>query len=372
MSRICELHDEAMDIMNEAIALQSDGREEESRVLFARACDLESESANLVEKKPENEPSRSMLFLGAASLAWRAKEYERAERLACDGLSGYPTERTKLELRKLHEQIKFDLLARETSPVLNEAETEIRFLEGGGVGYGRIVTRALLQRLDALERMISRTIQRKSGLPFESHPKKHTDFPEYQLDFEGAPAGSFGMKLRLTQKGQQQFSLLAPTPSDVLRDVIRNIELVSNGAEEEVKENIKDDDYYAHFVSQAKEILPDGIAVKRIGFIDSRKNFIIKKTKKEINSFLKEESSQNHNDNDKKNKTCIFTGYLRVSDGLKGEFQLLPDTEDKKIIKIQVRDALEELAKKYFGDMVEVSCKKSNKKYYLTDINPVQ
>ena len=106
MSKICELHDTAMDIMNEAIALQEHGNSYDACAKFLYACELESESAYLVDKNSESEPSRGMLFLSAASLAWRAGDYEQAECLVQEGLNGYPTEKIRMELCRLYDEIK--------------------------------------------------------------------------------------------------------------------------------------------------------------------------------------------------------------------------------------------------------------------------
>lgn len=367
MSRICELHDQAMDIMNEGLQLQGAGREYEACEKFFLAYEMECEAAHLVERKPENEPSRGMLFLGAASLAMRVKAYEDAERLVCDGLSGFPTPRVREELRKLYTEIKFEQTAYEESQELTTAETIIRFMEGDGVGYGRIRIKEFLRRVDAIDKLVSRTIQRIAGLPFEAHPKKH-NIPSYSLDIGLAKAGSFGFKVHLTQSINQQLSLTAPPPSDVICDLVNNIALVNEGEEEKLKENFNNDEYSTNFIAQAKELLPDGNRVTQIGFISKDERVFLKKTKKEIDTYLYHNESKVRINNDR----SIKRGYLRISDGIKGIFTLISEDNDEEEAKIYVRDALNELAKKYFGDLVEVVCEKKHNKFYLIDINPVQ
>jgi hypothetical protein len=101
MSVICKLHDDAMLLMNEAILLEKENKFEEAKLKFLDACNIELKSASLVEKLPENEPSRSILYLGAASLAWRGEDFEFAERLISEGMNGYPPEQVKKDLMKL-------------------------------------------------------------------------------------------------------------------------------------------------------------------------------------------------------------------------------------------------------------------------------
>jgi hypothetical protein len=368
MNTICTLHDQAMHIMNEAFSLKNADKHEEARQKFLQACELESESAFLVEKLPENEPSRSMLFLGAASLAWYGEDFELAERLVGEGMSGYPSDNIKNDLRKLLDDIKFSVAAKKSSEILHEEEAEIR-LYGVGVGYGRIKSQCLISRIDAIDKLISRTTQRKYGFQFESRPKKRKEFPDYQIDIEWADAGSFGMKIRLTQKINEQMSLFQDKPSKILRDVIDNIELLNSGDTESLKKNIQDEEYYIHFITQAKEIFPDGNMINHVGFITKNKSFPIKNSRKEIrDTILRIDDKSQNNNNEDRIKSII--GYLRVSDGIKGEFKIIQD-DDKTPIKIKVRDALEELAKKHFGDKIEATCEKKGKSYHLIDITPI-
>jgi hypothetical protein len=87
--------------MNDAFSHKNNGDHEDARQQFLQACDLELKSAYLVEKLRENEPSRSMLFLGAASLAFQGEDFKLAERLIGEGLNGYPPDNVKEILRKM-------------------------------------------------------------------------------------------------------------------------------------------------------------------------------------------------------------------------------------------------------------------------------
>jgi hypothetical protein len=92
--------------MNEAILLKKENKFEEAELKFLEACKLEVKAASLIEKLPENEPSRSILFLSAASLAWRGEDFEFAEKLISEGMNGYPPEQVKNDLRQLLAKVK--------------------------------------------------------------------------------------------------------------------------------------------------------------------------------------------------------------------------------------------------------------------------
>lgn len=98
------LHDAAMAIMNEALLCEDKRRQ---RRLLTLACEVESEAAWLVPRKPENEPSRGLLFLGAASLAMRLEKYGNAYLLARDGLNGFPPAETREKLEELIKTLGF-------------------------------------------------------------------------------------------------------------------------------------------------------------------------------------------------------------------------------------------------------------------------
>lgn len=123
MSRVCELHDKSMDLLNEALKFQASGWDERAQELFHKAYELEKTAAYLVKKAPESEPSRGMLFLGAASLAATLAEYEIAQQLVLEGLSGYPTIAVRNDLVKLAEEIKERFSPRGEFDDMNQDES---------------------------------------------------------------------------------------------------------------------------------------------------------------------------------------------------------------------------------------------------------
>lgn len=360
MSKICELHDKAMDIMNEAIALENSGHAREAQEKFMAACRLESESAALVEKKPENEPSRGMLFLGAASLAFRAKDFFSAERLACEGLTGFPTAKVRRELRILYDEIKHEILSLETANILSDSEAEIRFWDGDSVGYGSMQAIHLNKKITAINQLLSRTVQRLNHIPFELHPRHH-NIPQYDVDIHWAQAASFGIKISLKQRAGTQIQLNGPNAADVMRDFIENIRRINNG-DNAIHEAITDENYLKHFVSCAKDLFPDGKHIRKITIIEKGKSFYLTKKSGEFNQVY-----SSLLEIDRQEEIC-FSGLLSVSDGIKGVLKLSRDGE-RSPIKILVKEGLADYAKNHFGDMVTVRCRQTEKGYELIDMS---
>jgi len=105
MTTVAELHPAAMDLAQEAFGFQCQGQKVKSIELYRRALEIEVQAAELVPLSIESEPTRSILYLSAASLAYNAQEYEHADRLLERGLSGHPPDEIEAELRKLREDV---------------------------------------------------------------------------------------------------------------------------------------------------------------------------------------------------------------------------------------------------------------------------
>ena len=97
------LHRDAMNLAEQALA------EVDTRVaqrLFRAAFDNERQAAEELAEAIEAEPTRSVLYRSAASLAADCGEYSEAERLAREGLAGKPPAEIEDELRELLSQVK--------------------------------------------------------------------------------------------------------------------------------------------------------------------------------------------------------------------------------------------------------------------------
>ncbi len=104
MKSIRELHKEAMDLAEMAFVAKLRGNLEKSDQLSRQAFEYEAQAARLVPDEPSSEPTRSVLYRSAASLALDCKEFREAERLIAAGLAGHPPEEIAGELRELFER----------------------------------------------------------------------------------------------------------------------------------------------------------------------------------------------------------------------------------------------------------------------------
>lgn len=92
------LHQAAMELAERAFSLEGAPG---SQDLFRSALDKERRAAELWSQTSGLEPTRSVLYRSAASLAWSCQDYAEAERLARTGLAGDPPADIAEELGEL-------------------------------------------------------------------------------------------------------------------------------------------------------------------------------------------------------------------------------------------------------------------------------
>jgi|SRR5947209_2794117 len=115
------LHRSAMERTQEAVLAQDPER---ARELFCKALELERKAAESWAETRNEEPTRSILYRSAASLAWSCQDYPEAERLARKGLEGEPPGDIAHELEEL-----LGMLARR-KPLQREPRVS-RLAQGG-------------------------------------------------------------------------------------------------------------------------------------------------------------------------------------------------------------------------------------------------
>ena len=81
MKEIEALHNQAMDLAEKAIILKIRKKIDESIDVFTKAFLLEKEAAMLLKDSYEFEPSRSIMYRSAASLALNARLFRDAEKM---------------------------------------------------------------------------------------------------------------------------------------------------------------------------------------------------------------------------------------------------------------------------------------------------
>lgn len=125
MSKIQELHQQAMDLAEQADLEKLRGDTTQVKEILRQALELEAEAAQMVADDLMAEQTRSVLHQSAATLALECGEVQRAERLIAQALAGEPPLDIAEELKDLFMQINLrDYLDRQ-GVKLTEAQLQL-------------------------------------------------------------------------------------------------------------------------------------------------------------------------------------------------------------------------------------------------------
>ncbi|MCG6553274.1 MAG: hypothetical protein L7F77_13195, partial [Candidatus Magnetominusculus sp. LBB02] len=328
MKEVNKLHNEAMDYAQDAFHHRQTGDTTKAKECFLLAFGLERKAAELF-KDSTLEPTRSVLYRSAASLAYNCDELREAERLVSTALSGDPPDEIADELRNLLEDINF-----KRHLIIHDIEIDSSMLQlsiaGEAVGYGKAKIGDFIPRIQNTEKILNRTYERMCGLPFRKGGRTKKTIRNNAYYMSVPKAASLSVTITIGTPTEQQ-DLFHP-PQIVVDEVLECLEL-SNGSDlESLKKRINDKLYYHNFIGLSKQIAPDGENIKLVGFTVIRngieKMVSLKKKTDFIMDFREETISS-------KQEVVTVTGRLLYADSIKKqEIKLKDKTGKVHIIKV--------------------------------------
>jgi hypothetical protein len=149
-----DIHDRAMAIADRAREAERLGDKKGYMELLRAAYHLEQQAARSLDPLPESEPTRTVLFRSASSLAFQAGDYQEASSLAFDGLTGHSPEENTAELLEIASEAKFRLQLIGENLQVQNAEITLT-LRGPRVSVGLAPakqTTMILRRVEILLR----------------------------------------------------------------------------------------------------------------------------------------------------------------------------------------------------------------------------
>lgn len=370
MNTVKDLHREAMrnaDLAHEARRL---GDVEQARAYFERAFSLEREAAEELADRTEAEPSRSVLYRSAATLALHCGQPAEAERLVCSALAGNPPTDIAEELRDLFEQVNFQRHLKLRGITLLREEIQMSFA-GSGIGFGIAPTEQVLERVDRAQNMLYRMAERKMQRPYRDHGQPTKDVKDSVSLYMTVPrAASFAVSLVVG--GRQQHLPGMSTAESVIDEVMECLELFVQGEDQALRQKIPNEAYYTNFIGLAKAIAPDGAELATVGFTSVRggkeKTVALKPRR------LKEPKSKAPEPmEDKKTKAVeeiVVTGTLKYADSLEHQepqIRLIEDGGVKRTI-IVPPGMMDDIVRPLWGSRVVVTGVSRKGSILLTDI----
>ncbi len=252
-----------MELADEAFFAKRRGNLDQAKKLIYEAFKEERTAAEHLRDYYSSEPSRSILYRSAASLALECGENREAEKLVALGLSGDPPPEIANELRHLFDEINFQKHLELNQISLSENEMQVS-IAGNSVGYGITLSEIFIKKISDIEKLIIRTIERLSHHQFRERGPVKKEVAQTGVYIAGAVrAGSVAVTLRIGQ--QLGLPGIGGIASQAIDEVIDCIKLLDQGETESIRERIPEQNYYNNFVGLAKQIAPDGYKITTVG-----------------------------------------------------------------------------------------------------------
>ena len=262
-----EAHQQAMELAEAAFLAERRGGQD-AKAIYRQAFLKEREAAIALASSVDVEPTRSVFYRSAATLALRCGELHAAERLAAQGLAGEPPEEIADELRTVMEEISFARHLEVKGIVLEPTSFQMS-LWGGAVSPGRVAGHEFSTRYQDTERLVYRTAERKLKKPFRENITSSKSFRKNLEIFMSVPrAASFAVTVTVGMVEQAFLPELQDhSPGAVvIQELLSCVELFNLRKDDQLKERIGNDAYYYNFIGLMGRIAPDGDKIKGVGF----------------------------------------------------------------------------------------------------------
>jgi hypothetical protein len=369
MNEIDVLHNQAMDLAEKAVLLRRNKKNGESIEAFNAAYSLEMRAAMQIWDKYDFEPSRSIMFRSAASLALNAGLFRDAEKMVAVGLSGNPPEPIADELRDLYENINFEKHLRLKGVTLSDSDVQLS-LAGSAVSHGMIKADEFIKRAEILDNMAIRTAERLLKKPFREKGRVPKDIKENFETYYSIPrAASFAITVRVGYK-PKTYSLFPEYDSDiqtmVINEILENIKMVNNHDENKLKERIANEDYFINTIGLIKKFSPDNKEVSFVGLTTSEKGGDNKVAFTRPTEEIKI-AHIIHNIDVSEMEDVLIYGKLDYADASKGDIRLKTDEGESYIIFVP-RGVLADIVKPYWEQYVTIRGRKQDKKIFFEDL----
>ncbi|MDQ6695043.1 MAG: hypothetical protein M3014_11600 [Chloroflexota bacterium] len=349
--------------------LQRDTTEEKSQTRLA--YDWEAAAASVLRDDFTAEPSRSILYKGAASIALQAGFVAEAARMIHTALMGNPPPEIAEELHDLLEAVNFKRHLQLKNVTLEPSQLQLS-ITGDEVGSGVALSDVLVDRIKIIEKLVIRTAERLLGIAYRAagSPKSSTELG-YSLYMSVPRPGSFSVTLQVGRQFELPGLDLPGSVVSVVDEVVADFALLNEGNEEGLRQRIQTESYYRNFVGLAKGIAPDGKAVNMVGLTSVNqgveKSVAITRKREELSIMVASATKDPESNTD--NLTTL-RGTLRFADATKNKGKIKIVTEDGKTHSLVVPVGLDDIVNTMWNNEVVVQVRYKGKSALLEDIDP--
>jgi hypothetical protein len=367
MKDAAALHRDAMDIADDAWVRRQEGDFVGYTERIKGAYQAERTAAEMMLSAGAAEPTRSVLLRSAASLALECGETRQAEKLVSIALAGDPPPEIAEELRDIVEQVGLHRHLDTRGMVLHPNQIQVA-LSGNSVGFGVAESGVFIQRVRDLESLFFRTAERWVKKPFRERGRRNTQISKEMELFVVAPRpGSFTVSLQVGRQEQLGFEGFG-FAEGVIGELLDCLSLFQSGSSRELEARIADEAYLLNFVGLARNIAPDGDAVKAVAFSTGgpRKDRELLLTRPRHTVQLVP-------------KTVIGTvtsvsvqGILKLADATESRHEIgLIDSNARKHRVVVPEGMMDDIVRPLWDVEVKVTGEKRGSAIYLNDIRPI-
>jgi len=373
MSEVRELHDQAMALAEKASVAKLGGDVEQASALLRQAYSNELEAASLLEQISSPEPTRSILFRSAASLAIDCNELREAERLLARGLSGNPPSDIAEELRDLLERVNFRRHLDLRGIVLESNELQMS-IAGRAISAGIAPSEHFIMRIEDLRKLMIRTVERLLRKPYREFGVLSRPIREYGLFVSVPRMASFAVSLRISHPKQPLPGFEEETEyahsADIVDEIMSCLDSFKDAREEELRARIPQEAYYRNFIALAKNLAPDGENVRQVGFTAFREGKEKRVSLTKPRDQMKLVSERKGKLAEAQGELCSITGDLLYADATKSTRQnirLIDDTGYRHNVIVPV-GMMSDIVRPLWEERVKVTGYYRGKSIRLEDI----
>lgn len=307
--------------------------------------------------------------------AINAQQFIHAERLTITTLLKLqPGSADAEDMRRLLEEVYFhrhlDLGGVELS------EDELQFsVSGNEVKGGVAPSDKFMSRIRYAEKLIERTAERSMGKVYRtsSNVPKHVK-DDYRFFLSVPRERSFAVTLKIGQS-KDQASFFPNGVAEVLNSFLTCIDLFNESKSDALKDEIPDPAYYNHFVSWAKQVLPDGKDISQVGLTaiinGTEKRVSLTNSRDEVTVAPMQVTTLTGQE--EKSEPLLLQGRLIYADSTKSELKTIRiKIDNKKTHKgIIVPVGMDEIVREMWETVVIAKCSKTSRGLVLNDIQRV-
>ena len=379
MTDIKLIHRQAMEQSDLAVVARMRGDEQAAVNHVVTAYELEAKAANALTHQPSAEPTRSVLFRSAATLARDCGRFNEAEKLIYKALAGEPPADIAGELQDLLEQVSFHRHLELRGVQLGDEEIQMA-ITGKSVGFGMAPTDVFLARVRSTENLLYRTAERQQNRPYRDRGRRDGQLAQNLELYMSVPrAACFAVTFRVGASQQAFLPGLSPGET-VIDELLDCLQLYTRGQEVQLKERISEEAYYRNFVSLARTLQPDGAKVNMVGFTTVRRGTTKQVAMTEApndaptltpQDVIPEQAKKAKPDEDivELRGELLIANALKKSGNQSGEIEIV--TSGNVRVKVVVPPGMmSDIVKPLWESEVEVTGTRRGKKVHLMQIRP--